>query len=147
VVASHKGYASALVHGAKIGPADHFIEGPGNRIEHVHTLISYSHYEGRTLRGDWGGNPKNRYLGVKFLIKGKIHYGWIRLTVITQPLGMTATITGYAYETVANKAITAGSGTTAAAESEVGSPAAKSAARSLGMLAAGVDGLSIWRRQ
>jgi len=34
-----------------------------------------------TLRvGNWA-NVHNRYLGVEFKIKGKIHYGWARLSV------------------------------------------------------------------
>jgi hypothetical protein len=37
----------------------------------------YSHIFG----GPWGGNHPNRFLGVKFLIHGKTHYGWIRVTV------------------------------------------------------------------
>jgi hypothetical protein len=58
--------------------------------------------------GSWV-NVKNRCLGVKFKIKGKIHYGWARLSVQVQfPLTITATLTGYAYETIPNKAIIAG---------------------------------------
>lgn len=59
----------------------------------------------------WGSwvNVKNRYLGVKFKIKGKIHYGWARLSVRIQfPMTITATLTGYAYETVPNRPIIAG---------------------------------------
>ena len=52
---------------------------------------------------------KNRYLGFKFQIKGKIHYGWARLNVTGSGLGtIVATMTGYAYETIPNKAIVAG---------------------------------------
>ena len=66
-------------------------------------------YSNQTVEGPWGGNPKNRYLGVRFRIDGQIHYGWVRLTVLTQPTGTwSATITAYAYETVPNKAIKAG---------------------------------------
>lgn len=58
--------------------------------------------------GSWV-NVKNRCLGVKFTIKGKIHCGWARLSVQVQfPLTITATLTGYAYETIPNKAIIAG---------------------------------------
>jgi hypothetical protein len=58
---------------------------------------------------DWLVKVKNRYLGVMFKIKGKIHYGWARLSVQVQfPLTITATLTGYAYETIPNKAIIAG---------------------------------------
>src|SRR5277367_5535201 len=34
-----------------------------------------------TSSGPWR-NVKNKYLGLKFLIAGKIHYGWARLTVV-----------------------------------------------------------------
>ncbi len=58
--------------------------------------------------GSWV-NVKNRYLGVKFKIKGKIQYGWARLSVQVQfPLTITATLTGYTYETIPNKGIVAG---------------------------------------
>ncbi len=52
-----------------------------------------------------------RYLGLKFQIKGETHYGWARLNVSVRAQGgvnITATLTGYAYETIANKAIIAG---------------------------------------
>ena len=72
--------------------------------------------------GSWGGNPKNRYLGVRFPINGQTHYGWIRLTVTTNPDPhtpvMSATITGWAYETVPSKAIAAGTAAIAASAAE-----------------------------
>ena len=59
--------------------------------------------------GQWQ-NVKDRYLGLKFLIKGKTHYGWARLNVQCNPSNnqITALLTGYAYETVPNKTIVAG---------------------------------------
>ncbi len=59
--------------------------------------------------GDWN-NVKDRYLGLKFKIqgKGKIHYGWARLNVRDHGHYITATLTGYAYETIPNKPIIAG---------------------------------------
>jgi hypothetical protein len=59
--------------------------------------------------GDWP-NVRNRYLGLKFQIHGKAHYGWARLSVKTSnnPLQTIGTLTGYAYETIANKGIIAG---------------------------------------
>jgi hypothetical protein len=58
--------------------------------------------------GSWI-NVNNRYLGIKFKIKGKTHYGWARLSVQVQlPLTITATLTGYAYETIPNRPIIAG---------------------------------------
>ncbi len=58
--------------------------------------------------GSWI-NVNHRYLGVRFYLEGKVHYGWARLNVQVQlPLTVTATLTGYAYETVPNKPIIAG---------------------------------------
>jgi len=56
---------------------------------------------------------KNRYLGLKFVIKGEIHYGWARATVTRTSKrqfdnSITATLTGYAYETIPNKPIITG---------------------------------------
>jgi len=97
----------------------------------------------------FGGGPwlgvTNRYLGVKFLINGQVHFGWARLTVTS---GLEATLTGYAYETVPNKSIKAGQTTGAAevTESQMPVPAVAPKGPSLGMLAGGADTLDIWRR-
>jgi hypothetical protein len=52
----------------------------------------------------------NRYLGLKFQIRGKNHFAWARLNVYVASDGIqiTATLTGYAYETILNKPIIAG---------------------------------------
>ena len=56
--------------------------------------------------GPWN-NVQNRYLGFEFSIKGKVHYGWARLNVSINKT-VTAVLTGYAYETVPNKALFTG---------------------------------------
>jgi len=64
-----------------------------------------------TWRGPWfrgGKGVKHRYLGLKFKIKGRFHFGWARLTVKTTQRDFTATLTGYAYETIPGKGIIAG---------------------------------------
>jgi hypothetical protein len=54
-------------------------------------------------------NAQHRYLGLRFIINGKVHYGWARLNVQTETRNqIKATLTGYAYETIANKPIIAG---------------------------------------
>jgi hypothetical protein len=62
--------------------------------------------------GQWANDGKgvrNRYLGLEFLIDGKIHYGWARMSVYThRGYNMSAILTGYAYETISNKPIIAG---------------------------------------
>ena len=98
-------YAAALKPGARIGPGEHFIKG-SSRGE---TMAATFSGEGNTGRiGPWL-NVTNRYLGLKFKIAGKIHYGWARLTVqLPGNFQIGATLTGYAFETVAGKAIRAG---------------------------------------
>jgi len=92
--------AAAMKRGMQIGPGRAFQGGK----EGMAVLDGGS----SSALGSWI-NVKNRYLGVKFKIKGTNHYGWARLNVRVQfPLSITATLTGYAYETVPNKAITAG---------------------------------------
>lgn len=97
------------------------------------------------FRGPWA-KASNKYLGLKFLINGEVHYGWARVTVMYT----YSTLTGYAYETTANQPISAGkeSGTDAVAAAhpdqllETVSPMA-----TLGMMARGADGLAMWRRE
>jgi hypothetical protein len=60
--------------------------------------------------GQWlknGKGVKDHYLGLKFVIKGKWHYGWARVSVSTYER-LDAALTGYAYETIPNKPIIAG---------------------------------------
>jgi hypothetical protein len=98
-------FASALQRGAWIGPGKHFLRGgyPGE------AMVSINHgFGGSGTQGPWV-NAVNRYLGLKFQINGKTHYGWARLSVQVQsPLGIAATLTSYAYETIPNKPIRAG---------------------------------------
>jgi hypothetical protein len=57
--------------------------------------------------GNWV-NVNNHYLGLRFQIKGRTHYGWVRLSVEVKGPNISATLTGYAYETIPNKRILAG---------------------------------------
>jgi hypothetical protein len=151
-------YVAALRRGVMIGPSNPTSSFYGGGIGEISNSFSNSKF----FRGSWGGNPRNRYLGVRFPINGQIHYGWIRLTVTTNPKPytpfMSATITGYAYETVPNKAISAGTAAFAsstAAEASSNPTAQVSGLKnsksedgaSLGMLALGAEGLPLWRRE
>ncbi len=96
--------------------------------------------------GPWA-NATNRYLGFKFLINGEVHYGWARLTVPDYIHGKPAVLTGYAYETEPNTKIIEGeiSGSAeSVAPADLLAPAQPFA--TLGMLAGGNDGLTLWRR-
>lgn len=114
---SRSGYflstAAALRAGARIGPKRKF---PVNRPFMAEELFPKdgrsSHYSDL---GPWvgkGTGVRNRYLGLKFIVHGKVHYGWASLSVT---LGhhlryndVRGILTGYAYETIPNKAIIAG---------------------------------------
>ena len=114
---SRSGYfysaASALRAGARIGPQREFLRRPFMAEELFPKRgVTGSQYSDL---GQWVGEGKgvgNRYLGLKFIIHGEVHYGWARLSVTLshdrQYGDVTATLTGYAYETVSNTAITAG---------------------------------------
>lgn len=137
---------SALHRGARIGPRSPFKKGAGSMV----LARSNRYTSGRTIvYGAWT-NVKDRYLGFEFQIKGETHYGWARLNVTVNKTSITATLTGYAYETIANKSIIAGK-TRAPNDGSVESNAAlnlpTSKPATLGLLALGSHGLSIWRRK
>lgn len=123
-------YASALKLGAGIGPAHYF---PGKQMASVNVGPAAVYYVGSWV------NVKNRYLGLRFKIKGQTHYGWARLSVIVQNHSVVGTLTGYAYETIAGKPIKAGQ------TKEEEENAATIQPGSLGHLARGAGALSAVR--
>jgi len=145
-------YALALAQGAKIGPSNaNFSYGGLVEFSATSNGVKYCKgYWAAPLQHFIGcGTPKNKYMGVSFVLNGKTHYGWIRLVVRTTsdkngpPL--TATVTEYAYEGVANETINAGS-TTSTAEVPAEN-VQKRVGPSLGSLAAGAEGMPLWRRE
>jgi hypothetical protein len=88
--------------------------------------------------GAWYG-AKDRFLGFSFVIAGKTHFGWARLSF--RNIGCYRCILGvidYAYETIPNKAIIAG---------DEGQPSEASVPPTLGALALGAAALTLWRRE
>jgi hypothetical protein len=67
-------------------------------------VCGYSGTNGRWV------NVTDHYLGLKFKIEGKYHYGWARLNVklVKGQFKIIPTLTGYAYETIPYKPIIAG---------------------------------------
>jgi len=106
--------------------------------------------------GPWAGDTR-AYLGLKFQIGGKAHYGWARLAVIARPTGpmryplIDVTLTGYAFETIPNKAIitgkTMGRDEISIVEPDAALTIPTRKPASLGLLARGAPGFSIWRRE
>ncbi len=103
-----QGCAAALPGGKKVGPGAAF-GGAGADYEMARiNSTNFKHQFMTTGSCPWA-NQKAAYLGVKFLINGKAHYGWIRAKITwVQFTGVSAAITGYAYETSVNKAIVTG---------------------------------------
>jgi len=91
---------SALRAGSRIGPGARFFP-PAAYLASV--LSGF----GRFYHCPWQ-NVSNRYLGLKFKIKKKTHYGWARLSVRVMGTHIVGTLTGYAYETIPNKPIITG---------------------------------------
>ncbi len=103
-------------------------------------MAVFSFRSGSFSGGTWAGKI-NQYMGVKFLINGQRHFGWIRITVEH----LQAHISGYAYETVPNKPIKAGY--TGGQSGEAGVSAATPISPTLGMLAVGSQALDLWRER
>ena len=97
-------FALALKTGARIGHgAKLFIES----FEEMAVAYNGCSQGWCTFGGLWV-NVRRRYLGLRFNIKGKTHYGWARLNVEFTSDNIAAVLTGYAYETVPGKSIKAG---------------------------------------
>jgi len=130
--------AAAMVKGQRIGGARKF---GGNALMAVHCsgFTSCGNGTGGTFTSGPWVNVTNRYLGLRFKISGKTHYGWARLSVqVSQsPFAVTATLTGYAYESTNNTSIIAGKTT--------GPDVITIEAPSLGNLAAGASRIPVRR--
>ncbi len=119
--------AGALVSGAEIGPDTPQLAQANCMAGEFETSVN----------GPWLGT-KDRYLGFSFLISGKKHYGWARLSMqVFGCYGCIGKILGYAYETIPNKPIVAG---------DEGNTAKTSAEPTLGALALGATALNLWRK-
>jgi len=121
-------FVSALRPGFKVGPNNsYFRAGPGEMAAAEWSARrSFS-----TTAGQWEcGQP--RYLGLKFVIKGETHYGWMR-----EQYKDEFTVTGYAYETIPNKPIVTGK--------TKGPDVILPEDASLGCLAQGASAIPVWR--
>jgi hypothetical protein len=124
--------ASAVPAGVKIGPQEKF--GSGDLYMQHDTFNGYT---GKSS-GTWQ-KVEFAYLGVKFVIDGQVHYGWARIKFPYPGAIYYPSIYGYAYESTPNQPITAG-------QTDEGNQSGSAAgSASLGVLAAGVNGLSQWR--
>jgi len=144
--------------GAAVQPGADIVGGDRFRSGHSADLgqVMFPTFSSRQPRwgGPWvneGKGIKNRYLGVKFQIQGRFHFGWARITVTTTSNSFTATLTGYAYETIPGKGIIAGKtkGVEEIDDQRIASTlsALQQQPATLGVLAFGARGLSIYRNE
>ncbi len=99
-----RGYASALSANVQIGPKGQFLPAAGFMAAYS---VSGARPGNFSCTGPWA-NVTKRYLGLKFMIKGTEHFGWARLNVSCNGPAVNATLTGYAYETEADRPILTG---------------------------------------
>jgi hypothetical protein len=128
-------FASALPAGRGVGANKSYFQGRAGSARMAGILgAGYS----SATDGQWP-DAHRRYLGLEFVIAGKIHYGWARLNVssISRQNGITAVLTGYAYETIPGKPIITGK--TKGPDVVTLQPA------TLGHLATGASAIPAWR--
>jgi hypothetical protein len=102
VLASTGACAVGLANGKRIGPNKGF--------RTVNAALGNYISSGRIVFCPWG-DQRAHYLGLKFSIRGKTHYGWARFQEHFgkgDPPGINVLLNGYAYETVPGKPIVAG---------------------------------------
>ncbi len=133
--------AAALAAGIPVGEGKPFVFQPANLA--YASLTAFTYVSG----GPWK-SATNRFLGLRFIINGQVHFGWARLTVLANEHHETvhAMLTGYAYETEANTPILTDKTSGAAEESRL-IDAGKTKPSTLGILALGTPGLDLWRRE
>jgi hypothetical protein len=139
---------SAFKPGHRIGPGGVFHKGTAELVYIVYSSGPQSTF----VIGKWR-NVQDRYLALKFKIKGRTHYGWARLNVQVNKTSISATLTGYAYETTPNTPIIAGQ-TEELSQEDLDTGAFRSSHTpeapkpvSLGMLALGAQGVLLWRKE
>ncbi len=95
-----------LQYGKKIGPKTKWGQG-----RDMQACVWYETTQNppRYCYGAWSGQAgEDAYLGFKFQIKGKPHYGWEHAVISYNGSSLQLHSVGYAYETIPNKPITAG---------------------------------------
>ena len=149
---------AALQAGVAIGPGANFSSGTRASMAWGWFMGSSKPYVWKCY-GPWN-DVHHRFLGLKFMLNGEVHYGWARLSQkCKRGYWETATLTGYAYETVPDQGLLSGQkriksdleseNLTAPDEATPTSTTPTQPAQqpaTLGMLAIGSPALSAWRR-
>ena len=135
--------AHAIPQGKTIDRGGVFKAGKQQMARAYNFVVSGSY---KTSSGGPFKNVTNEYLGVRFQISGQQHEGWIRVTLKCNFGDVSGTISGYAFDTVANEdGLVAGQirGPVVPVKASV----EKAVPGSLGMLAAGSSAVPYWRQE
>ncbi len=100
------GEAGALPQGARVGPLKSFtsaLSSYGGVAMYARGQFSHTGVKSSFSNGPWV-KQTNKFLGLRFLIGDRFHYGWARLTTTTSG----TVLTGYAYESDPGHQILAG---------------------------------------
>jgi len=131
-------------------PTRHFISSSRATMAWARVKDGFSVWGGSWAGSSFGIGVYGRYLGLKFTISGKTHYGWAQLTTDFF-YSKQVTLTGYAYETVPNKPIKTGQQQGGDKGVEQPDPASRPqpahGQATLGALARGAQALPDWRGQ
>jgi len=130
-VLAPNGSVASLRQGSLVGSGRTFGKGNSDGL-----LFTYHRFQGsKRHEGNFKFNQID-YLGFRFAIVAKQHFGWVRMRIRNRPNGLCRAVEhliDYAYETIPNKPIKAGQ-THGKDDS------------TLGRLAQGASGISSWRQ-
>jgi hypothetical protein len=123
------GIERPLTTGMEIGPNNNFVDG-GLLVRSVLSHRERSHHRKEACAGPFA--DRTAYLGVRFVISGETQFGWVRTSITCEGTAFSGTISGYAYNTIANQPLRAGA-------TRSGTPAQRDAAvpGTLGVLSLG----------
>jgi hypothetical protein len=153
VATSQMRWAAVLPAGAAIGSAANF-------DSRTFALMARGWFMGSSKPYVWNcygpwNDVHHRFLGLKFMIDGEVHYGWARLNQkCKRGFWESATLTGYAYETIPDQGLLAGEkkdkkdleGDDLTVPAEATPTGTAQQPATLGRLALGSSALSAWRR-
>jgi len=108
VVASG-GNAAALASGIRVGPGVAFYKSQALMTNSLLSRGCGSYRYGNWCSGYAYACSRTAHLGLEFLVNGQIHYGWAYVSVSASIFnGLSVTLKGYAYETIAGHSILTG---------------------------------------
>jgi hypothetical protein len=134
--------AGALPPGVEVGRTGRFANSGAQVLADRSIVVGTLTSATKNYIGNWANYGKgvtDRFLAFSIKINNETHYGWARMNVVWG-IKPTATLTGYAYETIANKPIATGLPRSTDVPSTEPEPA------TLGHLARGAAAIPAWRR-